>query len=98
MSIPEDILKQIKCCISNPHHYVDQPIMLNCCSSNACKTCIKNLSDASFKCICGKVNKKGDYIAAATNKAVEMLKAVFILPLLKELDEKLLLAESALTG
>ena len=98
MAIPEDILKKIKCCINNPQHYVNQPIMMNCCASNACKTCIQNLNEDTFKCICGKVNKKVDYINAITNEGIEMLKSVFILPLLKDLDEKLFLAESSLTG
>jgi hypothetical protein len=72
--------------------------MMNCCASNACKTCIQNLNEDTFKCICSKVNKKIDYINAVINVAVEMLQSVFILPLLKDLDEKLFLAESSLTG
>ena len=46
----------------------------------------------------GEINKKDDYMKATTNTTAETLKSVFILPILKELDEKLLLAESSLTG
>jgi hypothetical protein len=98
MAIPEDILKQIRCCIRNCQHYVNEPIMVNCCARNACKMCIQNLKEDRFECICGEINKKDDYMKATTNTTAETLKSVFILPILKELDEKLLLAESSLTG
>jgi len=81
MPIPEDISKKLRCCISDPNHYFDEPIMLNCCAGNACKRCIQSISDASFKCCCGKLNKKDDYVKATKNEAAEMLKAVFIVPL-----------------
>ena len=97
MSIPESILKVIKCCVSNPEHYVHEPVQLNCCSSNACKTCIKNFSE-EFQCKCGKVNKKATYLNSITNEAAELLKQTFIIPILAEIEQKLIATESLMKG
>ena len=97
MSIPENILQKLKCCVSNPEHYIHEPVQLNCCSRNACKACIKNLNE-EFKCNCQRVNKKIAYLNATTNETAEVLKETFIKPIMTEIEQKSNAIEILLNG
>jgi hypothetical protein len=50
MSIPEDILKEIQCCLSTKYdHIAIDPVLLNC-DGNACNKCIYELSNSDYNC------------------------------------------------
>ena len=47
----QNLLNQIKCCISIHEHISIQPFLLKC-GGNACKECIKNLTSDLIECYC----------------------------------------------
>ena len=67
MSLPDYILKQIKCCLSaDDNHIQIDPVLLKC-GGNACKECVTG----SIKCLnCNETHLKGDFIE---NKLAESL-------------------------
>ena len=60
MSLPADILKQIKCCLNEDEHILIDPVLLKC-GGNACKECISE-SLSLVKCLnCNGRHSKYDF-------------------------------------
>ena len=47
MPIPGNILKQIKCCLYDDGHIVNEPVVLKC-GANACKKCVSDSIDGNM--------------------------------------------------
>ena len=88
MSI-EEIREQITCCVKNDGHIVHEPLHMSCCGLNACRECIKNLSDFEFVCKkCDKTQNKKHLLDQTVNISAEHLVKVYLKDLYKELKEK----------
>ena len=83
MPFPENLLKQIKCCLNkNDKHTLVDPVLLKC-GGNACKECVTG----SIKCLnCNETHLKGDFIE---NKLAESLIRSFMKDQYVSLDEEI---------
>jgi hypothetical protein len=89
MPIPENILKQIKCCLLDDDHIVNEPVVLKC-GANACKKFVSNSIDGMIKCyFCNSQHEKNDLLNAPNNKIVEYVVQSFLDDLFKDLNNKL---------
>ena len=97
MPIPEDILKGLKCCLSQDGHYVYEPISLEC-GANACKKCIDNVSNANkMKCQnCLQIHQNRNYSNFGVNIMVKNIMNLFLNDLIEELGSKLEFTEKQL--
>jgi hypothetical protein len=59
MSIPEVLLNQLKCCLNNDGHIVNEAIVLKC-AGIACKNCFEDLKAENLILNCYKCNRKHD--------------------------------------
>jgi hypothetical protein len=89
MPIPENILKQIKCCLYDDGHIVNDPVVLKC-GANACKKCVSDSIDGKIKCyFCNGQHEKNDLMNAPNNKMVESVITLFLDDLFQDLNKKL---------
>jgi hypothetical protein len=89
MPIPEDLLKQMKCSLSDDGHIVHEPILLKC-GANACKQCVNGSSDLMIKCFsCNGKHVKKDLLDSPTVKITVVLIQSFINDLFLDLKTKL---------
>jgi hypothetical protein len=73
MPIPEDVLKQIKCCLNEDGHIVHEPVLLKC-GYNACKKCCSDLVVSTVKCFsCHNSHDKNELLNAPYNKAIDLI-------------------------
>ena len=92
MSLPEYVLKQINCCLSQEEHIIEEPVILKC-GGNACKECTQNYR---FECQkCSMKHNKNEFVEC---KSTESLIRYFMSDLSKSLDEKLCSIKVLLTG
>jgi hypothetical protein len=99
MPIPDDILKGLKCCLSEDGHYIYEPISLKC-GANACRKCIhKDLERNKTKCYnCMDFHDKQDYRNFGVNIMVKNVINLFLNDLILDLEDKLRLTEQELKG
>ena len=98
MSIPEDMLKQMRCCLSDDGHIVHEPIALKC-GLYACKKCIDNSVVSTLKCLgCNGTHEKNDFINAEISKLVESIIKSFLPDLFQYLNEKMIYTCDLLKG
>jgi hypothetical protein len=99
MPIPEAILDQIKCCLSNDGHIVHEPILLNC-GANCCKNCIRQSRNYMIPCFgCnGHHEKILTLLNAPINKIVETIIHSSLDDLIEHLDVKIQNATAFMTG
>ena len=65
MSLPEYVLSQIKCCLSQDQHILEEPVLLKC-GGNACKECIQNYR---FECQkCSMKHNKNDFVECKSTR------------------------------
>jgi hypothetical protein len=89
MPIPENILKQIKCCLYDDGHIVNEPVLLKC-GANACKKCVSDSIGGMIKCyFCNDQHEKNDLLNAPNNKMAEYGVQSFLDDLFKDLNNKL---------
>ena len=89
MPIPENILKQIKCCLHDDGHIVNEPVLLKC-GANACKKCVSDSIEGMLKCyFCNGQHEKKDLLNAPNNKMVESVITLFLDDLFQDLNKKL---------
>jgi hypothetical protein len=89
MPIPEIYLNQIKCCLNNDGHIVNEPILLNC-GANACKKCVIDSTDDILRCFnCNYSHDKNDLLNAPINKLAESVIHVHSNDLVQYLNESL---------
>jgi hypothetical protein len=89
MLIPENILKQINCCLYDDGHIVNEPVLLKC-GANACKKCVSDSSDGMLSCFfCNSQHEKKDLLNASNNKMVESVITLFLNDLFHGLNKKL---------
>jgi hypothetical protein len=89
MPIPENILKQIKCCLYDDGHIVNEPVLLKC-SANACKKCVSDSIDGMIKCFfCNDQHEKNYLLNAPNNNMVEYVVQPFLDELFQDLNKKL---------
>ena len=82
MPIPEEILNQIKCCLSSDGHIALEPIPVNC-GATACNECIKNSNQELIDCLCCKgQHDKKSLINQPVQKAIESIVSYFLNDLL----------------
>ena len=73
MSIPEAVLNQIKCCLSNDGHIIIDPVILRC-KGNACKECVVDSKEEVISCYsCNRVHDKKDLLNSAEITRTETL-------------------------
>ena len=90
MAIPETILTQMKCCLTQDYHVAIEPILLKC-GANACKDCINSSTDEALICFsCHEKHEKKCFQDAPVNKMAESVVQFFLKDLFKDLDEKIL--------
>ncbi len=89
MPIPGNILKQIKCCVYDDGHIVNEPVVLKC-GANACKKCVSDSIGKTIKCyFCNSQHEKNDLLNAPNNKMAESVIILFLDDLFKDLNSKL---------
>jgi hypothetical protein len=89
MAIPETILNQIKCCLNDDGHIVNEPILLSC-GANACKKCVCDSASTMIHCFSCNINHvKIDLLNAPNNKIVDSFIHLFLNDLFKDLNAKL---------
>ena len=99
MSIQKNIIDEIKCCLDQDGHYVQEPILLTC-GGNACKRC-RNVSQSVkyVKCYsCKQQHNKSDYKDATINKMMETFINFHLSDLDQELNANLLSLKDSLKG
>ena len=92
MSIPEYILKQIKCCLSLDEHIIREPVSLEC-GGNACKECI-----ASYRFECQHCSMKHNINDFSECKSTESLILYVMSDLCQSLEEEICSIKVLLTG
>jgi hypothetical protein len=98
MPIPEDILKQMKCCLHDDHHIVNEPVLLKC-GGNACKKCVNYSNYGMIKCFfCDGQHEKNDCLNAPNNKMVESVIKIFLDDLFQDLNKKIESTKELLKG
>lgn len=94
MSLNEEILKMLKCCLHSDEHIVKEAVLLKC-GGNACKSCVSEILDnaAYFNKItcyfCYQTHKPDDLENLNSNPQVSVLiESTFFNELIAKLDEK----------
>jgi hypothetical protein len=78
MPIPEAILNQLKCCLSNDGHVAIEPILVSC-GSSVCKKCVIDSKDEAIKCLsCKENHKKSDLTRGPINKVASSMVQTFL--------------------
>ena len=94
-SVPDYVLKDIKCCLNEDQHILLEPVLLKC-GGNACKGCINDLNKTSVRCFkCNSTHDKNDF---AENKSFESLIRFFLKDLSKNVDDELKSMKNLLAG
>ena len=97
MPIPEEILKGLKCCLSEDGHFIYEPVSLKC-GGNPCKNCI-NEDFERKKCYNFKdFHDKQDYRNSGVNVMVKSVMNLFLKDLIQDLEVELRLTEGELKG
>jgi hypothetical protein len=98
MFAPENILKQMKCGLSNDGHVVaNEPILLKC-GANARKSCVLNQIEI-FECFsCNENHERKDYLNSTIDKMVEHVFDLFLKDLFQDLNKNLETMVSLLKG
>jgi hypothetical protein len=88
MTLPRNVLNQIRCFLSDDGHIVHEPILLKC-GLNACKKCIDNSAVATIDCFgCNGTHAKNELINAPIVKCVESFIQSVLPNLFQDLDAK----------
>ena len=73
MPVPDALLNQIKCCLSNDGHILIDPVVLKC-KGNACKECLSDSKEEAIHCYsCNGKHQKKDLINAIENTVAKTL-------------------------
>jgi hypothetical protein len=95
MSLPDYVLKEIKCCLNEDQHILLDPVLLKC-GGNACKECINDPSKTSVACFkCKSSHLKNDFTDC---KVAESLIRYVLKDLSKNLDDEIKLIKDHLKG
>ena len=86
MPIPDELLKEMKCCLSNDGHILFEPILINC-GGNACKQCIRESEDRKLNCFnCNDKHERKELFKSPINKIVQTLVKSFFNDLLTDVE------------
>jgi hypothetical protein len=67
------IIKNMKCCLENDDHVVQEAIMIRC-GGNACKNCIYNSNKSTIKCFyCNEYHQKTELLKMPSNYIFQKL-------------------------
>ena len=90
MSIPKDVVRQLKCCLTDQEsHTVLEPILLKC-GGNGCKKCVLESVNDMFKCFnCNNLHNKNEFLGSHVNKVTESLIKLYLNQLFDDLKEKM---------
>jgi hypothetical protein len=98
MPIPETLLNQMRCCLYDDGHIVDEPLLFSC-GFNACKKCINDSTVTTIKCFgCNGEHEKSVLLTAPNNKFVESFIQSFLPDLFQDLRTKLQSIDDLLKG
>jgi hypothetical protein len=97
MSIPDDILKGLKCCLSEDGHYIYEPVSLKC-GANACRKCIHEDLERNKCYNCLDFHDKQDYRNSEINVLAKNVINLFLNDLIQDLEDKLGLTQGELKG
>jgi hypothetical protein len=99
MPIPETILNQIKCCLNNDGHIVNESILVQC-GAYACKKCIFDSTiNTKLRCLsCNGSHERNDLLNAPINKMVDSVIELFSNDLIQYLNESLESSVACLKG
>ena len=99
MMLSKEVNQQIRCCLSNNGHVIDDAISITSCMGNCCKGCIDNLKGNLAKCFnCDKEHEVEELKKMPKCPAVKVIISMVIGELFKEINEKLETARENLTG
>ena len=98
MTIPETLFNQMRCCLYDDGHVVDEPLLLKC-GFQACKKCIIDPTVTTIKCFgCNGEHEKNDLLNSPINKFVEPFIQLFLPDLFQDLRTKLHSTANLLKG
>ena len=90
MSINDNLLKLMKCCLDEDEHIALDPVLVIECQNNACKRCIIDSKEENIYCYgCKNNHEKTNLLIAPSNKFVEEFIKCFSNDLFACVDEKL---------
>ena len=73
MQTSDLILKNMKCCLNDDNHIVQEAVMVKC-GGNACKSCIYNSNKSTIKCFyCNEYHLKAELIKMPCNYIFQKL-------------------------
>jgi hypothetical protein len=98
MPLPEILLNQMRCCLSEDGHIIHEPIVLTC-GANACKSCVSNSTVAILKCFgCNSTHEKKEFLNAPIIKLIESFILSVLPDLFQDLNAKLKFTSQLLKG
>ena len=99
MPIKEEMLKGLKCCLSEDGHFIYEPVSLKC-GGSPCKNCIQEDSERNkIKCYnCMDFHDKQGYRNFGVNIMVKNVINLFLNDSIQDLEDKLRLTEQELKG
>jgi hypothetical protein len=98
MSLPEAILTQIKCCLSNDGHIIIDPVLLRC-KGNACKECVSDSKEEVITCYsCSGKHEKINLLNSTENTLAETLVKTFIDDLFEYTEKRIKKITETLKG
>jgi hypothetical protein len=98
MPIPQELLNQLKCCLSDDGHISVDAVVFEC-GGNACKICVSELLFESNKCYsCDQIHEKKDLIKSPSNTLAKTLIKLNLNELFEYLDDKFREVNECLKG
>jgi hypothetical protein len=86
----DELYQQIKCCVSDDEHFIDEPILI-ACGHNACRKCIENLNEIQTSCrFCKTIHNKEDMMKM---QIVNPSASLLLITNLKNINEDLKLED-----
>jgi hypothetical protein len=90
MPIPNELYRQMLCCVSEDLHIVFEPVLITICNGHACKNCINNLSTDTVNCLyCNKEHKKREMLTMPINHVMKtIIEKTYLNDLIDDLEKK----------
>ena len=96
--VTEEFLNEIKCCLNDDGHYVNEPILMKC-GANACKNCINESHNEVLECKkCNGQHNKSDYVNAVINKFVQNFQNANLNAIVEDIKTRLAFVKDSLKG
>lgn len=98
MPLENDLINELKCCLSNDGHICIDPVVLKC-SGSACNQCISESKSETIECFCCQdKHEKKECLEAPRNKIADKLINSHLNDFLEYTAEKMRQAKESLTS